>query len=122
MSPRISRRELLKGGAKAAAALSVLPALTGEAEAQRGDGARRRPAGRGVNDPTALLGQFAERHMREVGAPGMTLSFVIRDGGAVPAGFGFADKKAGARVTPETSVRDRLHLEVVRGRRAVADA
>lgn len=103
MSLPISRRELLKGGAKAAAALSVLPALTGEAEAQRGDGARRRtPAGRGVNGAMALLSQFVERHMREVGAPGMTLSFVFRDGGSVQAGFGFADTKARARVTPET--------------------
>lgn len=102
MSPNISRRELLKRGAKAAAALSVLPALTGEAEAQRGDGARRRPAGGGVNSPTALLGQFAERHMREVGAPGMTLSFVFRDGGSVQTGLGFADTKARAPVKPET--------------------
>ena len=42
MPPHISRRELLKNGAKAAAALSVCPALTREAQAQRRGGPARR--------------------------------------------------------------------------------
>lgn len=100
MSPNISRRELLKSGAKAAAALSVLPAVTLEAEAQRTRGARRGAAQK--SGALARLDEYVARHLREVGAPGMTLSFVFRDGGSVQAGSGFADTKAGARVMPET--------------------
>lgn len=100
MSPNISRRELLKSGAKAAAALSVLPAVTLEAEAQRTRGARRGAAQK--SGARARLDEYVARHLREVGAPGMTLSFVFRGGGSVQTGSGFADTKAGTRVTPET--------------------
>jgi CubicO group peptidase (beta-lactamase class C family) len=100
MSPHISRRELLKSGAKAAAALSVLPSFTVEAEAQRTRGARRR-AGQ-PSGALARLDEFIERHMRETGAPGMTLALAGRDGAVRVSAYGFADTKAGARVTPET--------------------
>ena len=106
MPPKISRREMLKGGAKAAAALTVYPALVGaEATAQR-----RRPGGRRAA-PTAReqmggavsrLDAFVERHMREVGAPGMTLSVVARDGSSIQKAYGFADTKARANVTLDT--------------------
>ena len=82
MPPKISRRELLKGGAKAAAALSVLPALGGDAEAQRRDVPRRRaarPAAR-AGGAFARLDEYVERHMRETGAPGMTLALADRAG------------------------------------------
>jgi CubicO group peptidase (beta-lactamase class C family) len=103
MSPKISRRELLKGGAKAAAALSVLPALTSEAEAQRRPGARRRGgAGAPKGGALARLDEYVERHMAEVGAPGMTLALADRAGAVRVSTYGFADSKAGARVTPET--------------------
>src|ERR671916_106065 len=90
MSPKISRRELLKSGAKAAAALSVLPALTTEADAQRARGAGRAAGPKG--GALARLDLRLRRH----------------EGGRA--------RRAG------DAVRDRLHLEVVRGRRAVADA
>ena len=103
MSPNISRRELLKSGAKAAAGLSVLPALTGEAEArQRPMGARR--GGAGARDAGALarLDEYVARHMRETGAPGMTLALADRNGAVRVSTYGFADTKAGAPVRPGT--------------------
>jgi CubicO group peptidase (beta-lactamase class C family) len=100
MSPTISRRELLKNGAKAAAALSVLPTLTREAEAQRPRGARRGAAQKA--GALARLDEYVERHMRETGAPGMTLALADRGGAVRVSTYGFADTKAGARVAPET--------------------
>lgn len=97
MSPNISRRELLKSGAKAAAALSVLPGVTREAEAQRTRGAGRRGGG-----ALARLDEYVERHMRETGAPGMTLALADRGGAVRVSGYGFADTKARTRVTPQT--------------------
>src|SRR5215207_1533341 len=100
MSPNISRRELLKSGAQAAAALSVLPALTCEAEAQRPRGARRGAGQRG--GALARLDEYVERHMRDTGAPGMTLALADRGGAVRVSAYGFADTKAGARVAPGT--------------------
>src|SRR5829696_4641331 len=100
MSPNISRRELLKSGAKAAAALSVLPALAGEAGAQRTRGTRR-GAGQG-GGALARLDEYVEQHMRDAGAPGMTLALADRNGAVRVSAYGFADTKAGTRVAPET--------------------
>jgi D-alanyl-D-alanine carboxypeptidase len=100
MPPTISRRELLKNGAKAAAALSVLPTLTSEVEAQRARGARRGAVQKA--GALARLDEYIERHMRETGAPGMTLALADRNGAVRVSTYGFADTKAGARVAPET--------------------
>jgi D-alanyl-D-alanine carboxypeptidase len=100
MSPNISRRELLKSGAKAAAALSVLPALTREAEAQRTRGARRGAGPRG--GALARLDEYVERHMDEAGAPGMTLALADRNDKVRVSTYGLADTKARAPVRPET--------------------
>lgn len=100
MSPNISRRELLKHGAKAAAALSVLPSLTTEAEAQRARAPRRGAARK--TGALARLDEYIERHMRDAGAPGMTLALAGRNGPVRVSTYGFADTKAGARVAPGT--------------------
>lgn len=50
----------------------------------------------------ARLDEFIARHMRETGAPGMTLSLANRDGLIRASTYGFADTKAKARVVPET--------------------
>jgi CubicO group peptidase (beta-lactamase class C family) len=100
MSPNISRRELLRKGAKAAAALSVLPALTAEAEAQRAKAARG-GAGRKAG-AFARLDEYVERHMREAGAPGMTLALADRNGAVRVSTYGFADTKTRAPVRPGT--------------------
>jgi CubicO group peptidase (beta-lactamase class C family) len=48
------------------------------------------------------LDEFITRHMRETGAPGMTLALANRDGLIRVSTYGYADMKAGARVVPET--------------------
>ena len=50
----------------------------------------------------ARLDEFIARHMRETGAPGMTLALANRDGLIRASTYGFADTKAKARVVPET--------------------
>jgi CubicO group peptidase (beta-lactamase class C family) len=50
----------------------------------------------------ARLDQFIARHMRETGAPGMTLALANRNGLIRASTYGFADTKAKARVVPET--------------------
>lgn len=101
MPPKISRRQLLKNGAKAAAALSVYPALGAEAGAQRKTGARR-AGGAKRGGALGRLDEFVERHMNDTGAPGMTLALADRDGGSMKLSYGFADTKTRAHVHPET--------------------
>ena len=50
----------------------------------------------------AQLDQYIGRHMRESGAPGLTLALANRDGLIRVSTYGFADTKAGSRVVPET--------------------
>ena len=50
----------------------------------------------------ARLDEFIARHMRETGAPGMTLALANRDGLIRASTYGYADTKAGLRVVPET--------------------
>jgi CubicO group peptidase (beta-lactamase class C family) len=50
----------------------------------------------------AQLDQYIARHMRETGAPGLTLALANREGLIRVSTYGFADTKAGLRVVPET--------------------
>jgi CubicO group peptidase (beta-lactamase class C family) len=50
----------------------------------------------------ARLDEYIARHMRETGAPGMTLALANRDGLIRASTYGYADTKAGQRVVPET--------------------
>ncbi|HEX2268609.1 MAG TPA: serine hydrolase domain-containing protein, partial [Pyrinomonadaceae bacterium] len=50
----------------------------------------------------ARLDEFIARHMRETGAPGLTLAIANRDGLIRASTYGFADTKAGLRVENET--------------------
>ena len=50
----------------------------------------------------ARLDEYITRHMRETGAPGMTLALANRDGLIRVSTYGYADTKAGLRVVPET--------------------
>lgn len=50
----------------------------------------------------ARLDQYIARHMRETGAPGMTLALSNRDGLIRASTYGYADTKTGLRVVPET--------------------
>lgn len=50
----------------------------------------------------AKLDEYIARHMRESGAPGLTLALANRQGLIRVSTYGFADSKAGLRVVPET--------------------
>jgi CubicO group peptidase (beta-lactamase class C family) len=50
----------------------------------------------------ARLDEYIARHMRETGAPGMTLALANREGLIRVSTYGFADTKAKMRVEPET--------------------
>ena len=50
----------------------------------------------------ARLDEYIARHMRETGAPGLTLALANRAGLIRVSTYGFADTKAKARVVPET--------------------
>jgi CubicO group peptidase (beta-lactamase class C family) len=50
----------------------------------------------------AKLDEYIANHMRETGAPGMTLALANRNGLIRASTYGFADTKAKARVVPET--------------------
>ena len=101
MSQRISRRKLLAGGIKTGFGLVVLrglnfgslPALAMPPHAN--------------NDPRfqpafARLDEFIAAHLRDIGAPGMTLALATRDGLLRASAYGLADAKAGIKVRPDT--------------------
>src|SRR5262245_22743109 len=50
----------------------------------------------------ARLDEYIARHLRETGAPGLTLALANHDGLIRVSTYGFADTKAGLRVVPET--------------------
>jgi CubicO group peptidase (beta-lactamase class C family) len=103
--PQLSRRSFLGVGAKSAIALAAYGA----------HGARFEPVLLAARVPqeaqkraTELQPAFARidemilAHMRETGAPGLTLAIANRLGTLRVATYGLADIKTGARVAPET--------------------
>jgi CubicO group peptidase (beta-lactamase class C family) len=96
----LSRRQLLGNGIKAGAGLVALRQLgfgrgafvasTVQRDAPRYAAAYQR------------LDEFVVRHLSEVGAPGLTLSLVDRNGPLRSSQYGFADVKAGIKVAPQT--------------------
>src|SRR5688572_19478069 len=100
MSMNLSRRKFLSNGAKSALVVAASDAIAesvffysvGSASAQSA----------AVQPVFARLDEYIVRHMRETGAPGMTLALANRDGLIRVSTYGFADTKAGLRVVPET--------------------
>ena len=88
----ISRRRFLSTSAKSAVAVSVLNSFPTTVFAQSA----------AVQPAFAKLDEFIARHMRETGAPGMTLALANREGLIRASTYGYADTKAGLRVAPET--------------------
>src|SRR5689334_14275327 len=87
----ISRRNFISTGAKSAVAITLLRSVPGVfAQAAA------------VQPVFARLDEFIVRHMRETGAPGMTLALANRDGLIRASTYGYADTKAGLKVVPET--------------------
>jgi D-alanyl-D-alanine carboxypeptidase len=103
MRQRISRRSMLSGTIKAGigtATWKLAPSLTvgllprsarGSDEANR----RFRPA-------FARLDEFVAAHMRDLGAPGMTLALATRESLLRASTYGLADTKSGIKVKPDT--------------------
>ncbi|HKY45169.1 MAG TPA: serine hydrolase domain-containing protein [Pyrinomonadaceae bacterium] len=88
----ISRRRFLSNSAKSAVAISVMHSIPATVLGQSA----------AVQPVFAKLDEFIARHMRETGAPGMTLALANRDGLIRASTYGYADTKAGLRVAPET--------------------
>jgi D-alanyl-D-alanine carboxypeptidase len=104
MSRRITRRQLLGSGIKAGFGLALwnelnlatLPAFaSATTTATFADDKRFRAA-------FARLDEFISAHLRDMGAPGMTLALATREGLLRASTYGFADTKAGAKVQPNT--------------------
>ena len=85
----ISRRRFLSSSAKTVVAVTVLRSSVFAQSAA-------------VQPVFARLDEFIARHMRETGAPGMTLALANRDGLIRVSTYGYADTKAGLKVAPET--------------------
>jgi D-alanyl-D-alanine carboxypeptidase len=103
MSMNLSRRKFLSNTAKSAlvvAASGVIEAKGGSVFAKALVPAR---AQSGAIQPVfARLDEYIARHMRETGAPGMTLALGNRDGLIRASTYGYADTKAGLKVVNET--------------------
>ena len=89
----ISRRQFISSSAKSAVAVTLLHSFSP---------ARVLAQAAAVQPVFARLDEFITRHMRETGAPGMTLALANRDGLIRVSTYGYADTKAGLRVVPET--------------------
>jgi len=89
----ISRRQFISSSAKSAVAVTLLHSFVP---------ARALAQAAAVQPLFARLDDFIARHMRETGAPGMTLALANRDGLIRVSTYGYADTKAGMRVVPET--------------------
>ena len=92
MSMNITRRNFLSNTAKSAVAVAVLRSVTPVIASQSAK----------VQPLFARLDEYITRHMRDSGAPGMTLAIANRDGLVRASTYGYADTKAGMRVAPET--------------------
>lgn len=103
MSIYLSRRSFLSSSAKSAlvvAAYGVIEAKGGSVFVNSLTSAAAQSAA--VQPAFARLDEYIARHMRETGAPGMTLALANRDGLIRASSYGFADTKAGLRVENET--------------------
>lgn len=88
-STDFSRRQFLLSSAMVSVAVLVNPRnLLGQSAA--------------VQPLFARLDEYIARHMRETGAPGMTLALANRDGLIRVSTYGFADTKTKSPVAPET--------------------
>ncbi|HLN96876.1 MAG TPA: serine hydrolase domain-containing protein [Pyrinomonadaceae bacterium] len=98
----ISRRKLLSTGIKTGLGAVLLREITLNAtpatvwaQATERPGDRFRAAYQRLDD-------YIARHMAEVGVPGMTLAISDRNGLLRSSQYGFADLKAGIKVSPQT--------------------
>lgn len=102
MSPVVSRRRLLSGGIKTGLGVVVLRELTLNTRPVIASALTTREQGDRFRAAYQRLDDYIARHMSEVGAPGMTLALADRTGLLRSSQYGFADVKAGIRVSPQT--------------------
>src|SRR4030095_3955837 len=105
MTTSLSRRRFLSSTAKSAVAIVAYQALDTKAGALFQTSTASTPflvQAAAMQPVFKKLDEFITRHMRETGAPGMTLALANRDGLIRASSYGFADTKAGLRVVPET--------------------
>jgi D-alanyl-D-alanine carboxypeptidase len=105
MTTSLSRRRFLSSTAKSAVAIVAYQALDAKAGALFQTSTASTPVfmqAAAMQPVFKKLDEFITRHMRETGAPGMTLALANRDGLIRASSYGFADTKAGLRVVPET--------------------
>src|SRR5687767_14270152 len=96
----LSRRKFLSNSAKSALVVAASGAIGESVFVHSVATAAAQSAA--VQPVFARLDEFISRHMRETGAPGMTLALANRDGLIRASTYGYADTKAGLRVAPET--------------------
>jgi D-alanyl-D-alanine carboxypeptidase len=97
----ISRRQLIRGGLMAGTGLVVLNQLDGFARPVFASTKLQRDNTR-FTDAYRRLDEYVARHLAEMGAPGLTLALVDRAGTLRVSEYGFADVKAGIKVSPQT--------------------
>ncbi len=103
MSRRITRRQLLGSGIKAGIGLAVWKELNHGTPTLAFTPASATPSAEKRFQPAfARLNEFIAAHLRDIGAPGMTLALATREGLLRASSYGFADTKAGARVQSNT--------------------
>jgi CubicO group peptidase (beta-lactamase class C family) len=105
MPIEFSRRGFLSVGAKTAAAAAIYTSIESKGatvfiNSVVPNGASIQAAA--MQPWIAQLDEYIARHMRETGAPGLTLALANKDGLIRVSTYGFADTKAGLRVAPET--------------------
>ncbi len=101
----LSRRKFLSQTAKSAlvvAAAGVIEAKGGSVLVNSFAPATMAAQAAAVQPLFAKLDEYVARHMRETGAPGLTLALANRDGLIRASTYGFADTKAGLKVVNET--------------------
>jgi D-alanyl-D-alanine carboxypeptidase len=100
---RITRRQLLGGGIKAGFGFALWKGLNlGTVPAFAFMPAKAAFADDRFQPAFARLDAFIAAHLRDIGAPGMTLALATRDGLLRASAYGFADTKAGLKVQSST--------------------
>jgi CubicO group peptidase (beta-lactamase class C family) len=103
MRQKISRRRLLASAVKTGVGLAAWQYLgAGVLSTLAIAPVRQAQADSRFQTAFAQLDEFVTGHMKDVGAPGVTLAVANRDGLLRASSYGFRDVKSGLRVEPDT--------------------
>ena len=102
MSQLISRRKILVGAVKTGVGLTALQGLAFNAQSIIAFSHAAQTTPDRYQAAYHRLDEYIARHMAEVGAPGMTVALADRNGLLRASEYGFADVKAGIKVSPQT--------------------